>query len=904
MTDGLLITKLQPPPLRRDLVPREHLLARLDQVLACQVALVSAPAGFGKTTLVAAWAARCPTLVAWLSLEPADNDPARFLSYLVGALRRVHPVVGQSTQAMLQAPHLLPAPALLLPLINELAGGETHLVLVLDDYHLIETQGIHDALTHLIDHQPPTLHLVLATRADPPLPMARLRGRGQLVELRQADLRFAEDECAAFLRLASSVPLSPANVQDLADRTEGWVAGLQMAAASLHSAPDADGFVRAFAGTQRHILDYLGEEILLRQPPDLQRFLLRTSILGQLCAPLCDAVMREVEPPAEDPSSQPVPTPSRSPSAALLQRLEHANLFVTPLDEPRTWYRYHQLFAELLQHHLRQSEPALVPVLHRRASRWFEQQGRIEDAIDHALAAGDHERAAGLVQPAAESFWMRGSITTLLAWLDALPEQVIRSRPGLCVYRALGPILSGKRLAEAEAWLKAASAGSGSGAVEGEVAVLGSVLALHRGDAATGRRLAEQACASLPVTSPFFGLARRNLSTFYLLRGEFAQAAAILETSLPPEQSISDRVGAAADLRRLGLLRLVGGQLRAAWDFYQRSASLSQDSSGRYWPMAGRALAHLAELSYEWDDLDAAERYLAESMALSAQIAPTWNTTAYVTLARLRQARGDPAGARAALDQARQLAAQSDTAMDDNYVAAHQARLALAQKDLSTAEAWAANRQPSSAARRPTADVDGLLRSAWAQELDALTLARFQLAHGQPEPARALLTPLLEEAERQGRSRSAIEILVLLALAGQAAGDPSAAQAALRRSLALAEPEGYVRTFIDAGEQLAPLLRQVSGRQRIYAERLLAALGAEPGEAEAHSGLTERLTERELDILRLIAAGLSNRELGDELHLAAGTVKSYTYSLYGKLGVHSRTQAVLRGRSLGLLPQL
>jgi LuxR family maltose regulon positive regulatory protein len=898
------------------LVPRERLFGQLDQILARQVGLVSAPAGFGKTTLVAAWVARCPHPVAWLSLDDADNDPTRFLAYAIGALQRVQPEVGQSTLAMLRAPQPPPLPALLLPLINDVDALESSQVLVLDDYHLIQAQGVHDALTFLIDHQPDKLHLVLATRADPPLPIARLRGRGQLVELRQADLRFTLPEAEAFLRLAGVSRLTLASIEVLAERTEGWAAGLQMAATSLQNTADVDAFVSTFAGTQRHILDYLGEEIFQRQPPQVQRFLERTSILDRFCAPLCEAVLQD-EPCLPEPAY--VPTASTDSSArpaavTILEHLERANLFITPLDEQRQWYRYHHLFADLLRQRLRQAEPELAPVLHGRASRWLEAQGLAHESIQHALAAGEAERAADMIGRAAPGEWKRGGLTTLWRWLEALPEAATRAAPVLCVLRGLAAVMTGASLGQGSKWLAAAEqADRATGQHTGEIAVLGSLLALLRGEMEAGTRLAERALAHLPESSPFHGLARRGLSGLYLLRGDYDQAIAVLERDVRASQQSGDQLGAAASVRRLGSVRLLTGQLGAAHELYQRSLAMSVDGAGHRWPVAGRALVHLAELQYEWNDLETAERLVREGIALAEQIAPNWNTTAYVTLAEIRQARGDPAGALRALEQARQLAAQSDSELDDVLVAAHAVRLTLRQGDLALALRLAAGRPIARLAGHSARDVEALLTSVWAREADGLIAARLDLAQGQAARACEVLAPLLRAAEARAHG-SRIEILVVQALAHQAEGDTAAALKALARALALAEPEDYVRVFLDEGEPMVRLLQQVAGPRRSYSQRLLAkaarAAAGGPTGTRAPAGddgtdqLDETLSERECEILSLIAEGLSNHEIGARLYLASGTIKSYTYSLYGKLGVHSRTQAVARGRALGLLPRL
>jgi LuxR family maltose regulon positive regulatory protein len=552
-------------------------------------------------------------------------------------------------------------------------------------------------------------------------------------------------------------------------------------------------------------------------------------------------------------------------------------------------------------------------VLHGRASRWLEAQGLAHEAIQHALAADEAEHAADLIARAAPGEWKRGGLTTLWRWLEALPEAATRAAPVLCIYRGLAAVMTGASLGQGGEWLAAAQQADGAaGQHTGEIAVLGSLLALLRGELEAGTRLAERALARLPDSSPFHGLARRSLSGLYLLRGDYDQAIDVLERDVRASQLAGDQLGAAASVRRLGSIRLLTGQLAAARELYQRSLAMSVDAGGHRWPVAGRALMHLAELQYEWNDLETAERLVREGISLAERIAPNWNTTAYVTLAGIHQARGEPASALAAVEQARQLAAQSDSQLDDLLVAAHATRLALRQGDLALALRLAAGRPAARLADPSVRNVEALLTSVWAREAEGLIAARLDLAQGQPARAREALAPLLRAAEARAHG-SRIEILVVQALAHQAEGDMAAALKVLGRALTLAEPEAYVRLFLDEGEPIFRLLQQVAGPRRSYAQRLLALAsraeagrpaGSQPppgGDAAGRPG--EALTERECEILGLIAEGLSNHELGARLLLAPGTVKSYTYSLYGKLGVHSRTQAVARGRALGLLPR-
>jgi LuxR family transcriptional regulator, maltose regulon positive regulatory protein len=905
--DVLLATKLHVPTLRPGYLPRARLTERLAEGMAGELVLVCAPAGFGKTALLADWARRSQRQVVWLSLDPGDNDPARFWRYLATALDPACAGIAGQVAALLRGPQP-PLEAVVTAVINALAAQPDQVALVLDDYHLIEAAAVYDSLLALLERQPVQLRLVLAGRADPPLPLARLRARGQLAELRERDLRFTAEEAGALLAEAVEPELPHAAVAALAARTEGWVAGLQLAALSLRGRSDPAEFVATFGGGHRYVLDYLTEEVLARQPEQLVSFLLETSVLERLCGPLCQAVT------------------GRADSQQLLEQLERANLFLLPLDEVRGWWRYHQLFADLLRARLAQEQPERVAQLHRVAAAWCEQHGLVDDAIRHALAAGDTTWAARLVERHADALLGRGETATLRRWLQGLPAELVRSRPRLCLAQVVTAVTA-VRLDAAASLLDhaeralAARGGQPEEPYEPSVGRAASLLANVPAGIALARAILAGMQGDADRTSEF---SRRALAELdegeWMLRAlvdwALAQADWLAGRLAPAERTLARAVvglraagvSVEAAVVDYGLAQVQQGQGRlGAAEATCREALDVATAVHSAPPFAGLAHVRLAELLRERDELDAALDHATRGVALCRQLAHAWPLAAgLVTLAWIRQAQGDPAGAVETMGEAEQVLPDPRLVELFHPAPVQAARLALAQGRTADAARWV---------RERGLGVEDEL--SYPREPAYLVLARLLLAEQAPERALGLVERWLALAVTQERTASIIEFRALQALAYAACGDAPAALAALAEALALAWPEGYLRVFVDEGAPLATLLgtliaagphgalaRQIPPD---YLRRLTDAFeragvaSSARGRRGAVPGLVEPLSDRELEVLQLLATGRSNQQIAEELVVALDTVKKHVSRILDKLGVANRTQAVARARELQLL---
>jgi len=904
--DGLLATKLHVPRPQPGFVPRRRLLEALGEGLARGRVLVCAPAGFGKTALLADWARDGARPVAWLGLDAGDSDPARFWRYVVAGLERVRPgLAGRVGPLPPRSPE-----GLVTALVNELIADPRpdEVLLVLDDYHLVDSGPVHESVAVLLENLPPGLRVVVSSRADPPLPLARLRARGQLAELRAADLRFTPEEATALLGETAGPGLPAAAAQALAARTEGWAAGLQLAGLSLRGHADPAGFAEAFSGSHRFVLDYLADEVLDGQPGQVRAFLLETSVLERLSGELCDAVT------------------GRTGSQAMLQDMERAGLFLLPLDEVRGWWRYHHLFADLLRARLWAEQPDRVQALHRAAATWSEEHGLADDAVRHALAAGDTAWAARLVERHVEALLGRSEGATLRRWLSALPVESVRDRPRLCLAQAFGAAM-GFQVEALEALLddaERAYAVSGdepyqdSGGrpvsvlanVPGGIAFLRASLARLRGDAALAAGYNGQALDQLGEDESLMrSFVRWNQAAADWLGGRLGPAERGLAEVLAERRAASEFFAGFLPMRvcyDLGQVQLAQGRPDAALATYRQA--LAGAGEGSHEALTGPAHVGLAQVLYERNELTAALDHATRGVTLCRQLTFTASLAiGLAVVARLRQAQGDAEGALEAMGEAGQAGLSPQVIALLNPVPSQRARLLLAQGDVEAAAQWAT--------------AAGLSRDGqpdYPQEPAYLVLARVLLARGDPGRALALLQRLLDAAVSQSRTGSVVEIQALRALALAAHGDHASALGVLAEALTLARRPGYVRVFADEGAPMRALLAQLRavppGQQEAarridpgYLDALLRA--ASPADATpprrratATAGLIEPLTDRELEVLRLLAAGKSNQRIAHDLVVALDTVKKHVTHVLGKLGAGNRTEAAARARQLGLIP--
>jgi LuxR family maltose regulon positive regulatory protein len=893
---SLTSTKLLIPPPQRALVSRLRLIEQLNRVLDKKLTLVSAPAGYGKTMLLSVWANECPVPLAWLTLDEGENDLTRFLAYLVAALEKFKPGISKGFSGLLQSTQPPPQKDLLSSLINEIDEIQHPFALVLDDYHLVSEQAIHDTVMYLLDHLPPKMHLVIASRADPPLKLARLRARSELNELRLADLCFTTQEAEQLLNGMMTLDLMQDQVAALTTRTEGWIAGLQMAAVSLRNTADKSNFIQSFSGSNRYILDYLIEEVLKSQHEEVKSFLMKTSILDRLTASLCDHII------------------NKEGSQEILENLERANLFIVSLDEERSWYRYHQLFRDLLFKMAKQTYPDEVAAWHRLASLWFENHGLLDEAIDHALAAEDDERAVGLIENSAQSTISRSEFYTFQGWVSHLPEDIVCNRPNLILYYSWALIMTNSPNEKVEAWLKKVDTSSEGTA--SKAGVLRGYLDFLQGDVFRAIHLLQQSLEKLPLEDSLFrGIATWLLSIFSITIGDFNTGSQALEILVRTSLQKNHIIIAAGALCALAEVHLRMGQLPQAKDDYEQALAVSRDSRGRL-PVAARALMGLGELWREWNDLELATRYCLEGIELAKRFREISAIAGHITLANIRHARGEWQGSYEAIQKAQELALQTEsTNLDDLIVELYRAKLDILHGNIEAGGDWIRARGLEHELDPDELDQKNDYYRYHILKYELLVVARWFISVDQYQRALRLLDILCKKMEEQGRIHLVIEALLLSSIAYQKLGERGEAMKCFNRCLVLAAPGDYVRLFLDGGPAVRILLQEAGkgGFAVEYVSKLLAAFEVESLQREggvlvpasqtfSMPNLLEPLTEREIELLALIAEGLSNQEIAQRLFISLPTVKWHTSNIYRKLDVRSRTQAVIQARSIGVLP--
>jgi LuxR family maltose regulon positive regulatory protein len=882
MSAPILATKLYIPPPRSKIVLRTRLIERLNAGCAhgCRLTLISAPAGFGKTTLVSEWIASCGMPVAWLSLDERDNDPARFISYLVKALQTIQTGIGEGLLAALQSPQPLQIETILTTLLNEISTIPENFLLILDDYHSIDSKPVDQALAFLIEHQPPQMHLLIATREDPDLPLARMRARGQCTELRAADLRFTPAETTDFFNQVMGLNLSTENITTLEARTEGWIVGLQLAALSMQGHQDTTSFIQSFTGSHHFVLDYLVEEVLGQQSESIQTFLLRTSILERMCGPLCDAIL---------------PNPS-VPGQAILEFLQRANLFIVPQDNERHWYRYHHLFGDLLRKRLGQSlTPGGIAELQLHASEWYENNDLMLEAFRHAAAANDIERAVRLMESRKMPLHLRGAATMILSWLESLPKTVLDTRPMLWWMQAamlltIGQLIGVEEKLQATEAALALAALPGAEPDETTRDLIGKIAAARANLAQTHAQtetILVQSRRALEYLHPDNqsdrSMATRSLGFAYFLQGNLAEAGRAYAEALSLGQAAGDIVDSALASIRLGQVQEGENQVHLAAETYQRVLPLIDEYSPNNAPVA---YLGLARIYYEWNDLDAAEKYGEKSLQLARQYDQVVDrlVVSEVFLARLKLARRDATGAMDKILQAEQTSRLKNYTYRLPDIAYTRARIQLYQGNMDEAAQLAQNK------------------------LMPLMQARVLVAQGNPSEALTLVEQQRQQAEAYRLPQRLLLVLAVQSITLYANGDKEKAVELLGEVLAMAEPGGYIRLFLDEGALMAQLLLEAASRgiRPDYIARVLAAFEGKPKEERqaasvpAPSSLIEPLSPRELEILKLIAQGLSNREIGERLFLALDTIKGHNRKIFDKLQVQSRTEAIARAHELGL----
>jgi len=894
MSTPLLTTKLYIHPPRSNLVPRPRLMERLNAGQSGKLTLISAPAGFGKTTLLAEWISINDKSFVWLSLEDDDNNIKRFFTYLVAALQQIDEAIGDGILALLDAPGDPPIETLNTLLINNIISLEIEFCLVLDDYHLITNQTIHKAINFLLEHLPPNAHIVISGRVDPPITISRLRARDQITEVRPNDLRFVESEAITFLNERSGLDLSPEDLSALLSRTEGWITGLQLAALSMQDRQDKHEFVTAFSGSHHYIIDYLLDEVMARQSQEVRTFLYRTSILNRFCAPLSDAVL-EI-----------------SDSRRIIHAIDEANLFIVPLDDERQWYRYHHLFAEFLNQRLQEREPEKVPELHRRASDWMEHNDLIVEAINHSLVGEDYGRAAQLVESIGPNMMMQSEFDQLGNWLDAMPKELVENWPWLCIIRAWmydrwAQFELGEHYLQcAEAAVNSThspASGEDEKIIRGQISAIRALYALKKAQIPESIEFSNQALNFLPKDYFNRGVAYLSLGWAKKVQGDLSGAIQAYDKGRRASLAAGNQILAQVSILEIGKTQSLQGHLRQAAETFREAIGFTYEKSEIKIPYAGPASISLANILREWDELDAAMRLLEEGIeiGLASKIVDAV-AVGYASMALVALAQGDLEAAVQATKKTERMVKDIPDLEPETLAKTldSRVRLSISQNKLTEAAGYIQERGLS---------VDTNIK--YIGDYEHIILARVLIHSGRENSpaqdvsdANKLLKEILKMASSTGYFNLRIEALALQAMAYDVQGQHDRALNSLEEALSLAEPEGYIRTFLDEGEPMKVLLHNASSRQisEAYVSKLLAAFEPDKIKIKAISqSLVEPLSKRENEVLHLLSTELTGPEIAQELSISLNTMRTHTKNIYSKLDANNRRAAVSRAEQLNLL---
>ncbi len=886
----ILAAKLTIPLVPAALVSRDRLLKKMDAGFRQKnIILLSAPAGFGKTTLLTEWCNQCGSPVAWLTLDENDSDLMRFLTHIVYAISYIVNDFEKKVLPLLLPPSKPTREMMLAIFINVLAEKTPEMVLVLDNLHLVENQSVHEFLQRISENLPQKVHLILASREDPKFPLGRLRTSQRLIEIRADDLRFLTEECVVLMNKLDCTHLSIEEMEVITQRTEGWAAGLQMAALSLKNHPNPARFIQDFSGSNRYIMDYLVGEVWQRLTAEMQSFILQTSFLTRMNASLCEALT------------------SRKDSQRILEDLERANLFVTALDDERDWYRYHHLFADLLQKKLVSEFPSRLPELQKTASEWFSAHEDLGEAIQLALAAKEYPQAAGLVQRHAVSTLMHSQISTLEKWVDSIPADTLLGYPLLRVYHAWARFILARPGAEIEACLFGIDENALDEQTLGGLIALRGMIAVMGGDIKRGIEFSEQALKILPPESLFIkSMMIDNLGILHLLRGDYHTAIQYFEEAMLIGEQTKNTLITVAALSNIAGIYLLQGKLKDAAKLFQKALDQSQHAPGEYLPIACKPLIGLGEIEREWNELEKAENTLKKGLALTRYYGEIGAVMAYVSLGRIREARGDFLGAEELMLKAEQIAKQFEaTKMDDRIVAGYRSHLWLRMGQIDRASTWLQNTQRALDRMRALRRANENFPTPGEPTLsfDAITLARFEIKQGKYEEALELLEEIETIENQVNRHRSQVKILLLKTIALNGMGEKSRASETFHHALILGEKESCLRSFLDEAEDIQPMLASLRTKQNpsVFLSSLLQAYLPEEEPMFREKNFSYNLTRRELDVLELMAQGYTNKQIATRLFLALDTVKGHTRNIFAKLNVKNRVQAIKTAHEENLL---